>query len=314
MNASQTKQIASQHRQQGFTLLEMLVTVSILAAVSFIATSALDSAYDDTRIKLTRSEMMEIAKAIKQFKQDTGHYPKEGPFQLLGNDGDNSGIHTCDDDVANSTGGIDPNETIPGFVITQEWFDSPANLMQLLERPVICNNHPLKMLETWNPNTGRGWRGPYLTNNLEFVDIGNALASNGEGDPIELSIIDPSRLEGIRAIADPFDQNPVVPDTGNDCSENIANTTPCLMDWRPKRDDNDSNDSDGDVAFNKYGRPYLYFIDSSDADTNDIPDVVDNIEGCEAVPCLLSMGPNGYIQANGENAHTENDDIVINLE
>ncbi|MDR0843433.1 MAG: prepilin-type N-terminal cleavage/methylation domain-containing protein, partial [Acidobacteriota bacterium] len=66
----------------GFTMLELLVTVSILAATAVIAVGTYAGVHRQTDELLVRVEMQEIAKAIQRFRQDTGYYPKTGPFDL----------------------------------------------------------------------------------------------------------------------------------------------------------------------------------------------------------------------------------------
>lgn len=284
MSRIQNIQIITPDGQYGMTLLEMLVVVVILAAVAFVTTSTFDRAYDDTHQKLMRSEMLEITKAIKMFKQDTGFYPGQGPFTLLENV-DADGNYSCADDAATSPGAVFPNPEN-----SVEAFTTPANFRQLFEAPVLCDEHPLAMLANWQPGNGRGWRGPYLKNDLEYVDVGDDLQPDGSGSPTDLAAANPNRLEGVRSIADAFERQPVRPNSDVSCEENTTNTTPCLLDWRVGLDD----DAYSQQA---HGRPYLYFIDNA---------APANIPGCENVPCLVSMGPNGR--------YDDADDLVVNIE
>lgn len=286
-------------RQRGLTLLEMLVVVILLAATAAIATSTFQSAHDSTHENLARSEMVEIVKAIRQFKADTGYYPGQGPFALVGDDG--NATYSCADDAAGSAGAVDPDsfDTDPYNVAAGavgEWFTSPANLVQLFEAPVICAEHafanvvaPGGGVASWNPNSGRGWRGPYLNDQREYVDVGDGLGAAGDGDPTELQVAGPTRLELVRGIADPFVRRPVVPGGYANCSETAANDT-CLLDWRL---------GVGNPALERHGRPYLLFLDTDDGSG-------ELIEGCG--PCLVSMGPNGMYDQGGD------DDLVFHLE
>ncbi len=67
-------------KQQGFTLLELLVVVSILAAMAGIATSAVDLYNERAREELVHVEMNNIADAIYKFQTDTGYFPKTGVY------------------------------------------------------------------------------------------------------------------------------------------------------------------------------------------------------------------------------------------
>jgi general secretion pathway protein G len=66
--------------QHGFTLLELLVVVSILAAVAGIATSAVGGYHERAREELVHVEMNNIADAIYKFQTDTGYFPKTGVY------------------------------------------------------------------------------------------------------------------------------------------------------------------------------------------------------------------------------------------
>lgn len=114
-----------QKRQQGFTLLELLVVVSVLAALAGIAAVAMDGYEQEAQEQLVQVEMKRIANAIYRFKEDTGYFPEKGVFP-------------SDSPNANS---VEEN---------LEWlFTSPTNgSTEILP---------------WNPNSGRGWNGPYLT-------------------------------------------------------------------------------------------------------------------------------------------------------
>ncbi|WP_306549286.1 type II secretion system protein [Desulfobulbus sp.] len=179
--------------QGGFTLLELLVVIAILAAISFIAAGTYRGVGQHADERLVRAEMQQIAKALRQFKQDTGYFPREGVFKLEDDGGSvkpaSLPVHTGTDD---------------------EWFYSPANLHQLLATtsPLAGSGH---QLTTWDEETGRGWRGPYLIGFSDGrVNIGYALnpidpdgADTVAGDP---TTGDPVNVVGV---ADPFEHGVV---------------------------------------------------------------------------------------------------------
>lgn len=76
----QLKRTHQRHHQSGFTLLELLVVVSILAAMAGIATSAVDGYNQRAQEELVHVEMSNIADAIYKFKRDTGYFPKTGVY------------------------------------------------------------------------------------------------------------------------------------------------------------------------------------------------------------------------------------------
>ncbi|MEM9370962.1 MAG: prepilin-type N-terminal cleavage/methylation domain-containing protein, partial [Pseudomonadota bacterium] len=66
--------------ERGLTLLEVLVTLGIIAAVAGIGVQVFTSVGTDTSERLVRLEMREVANAIQRFRNDTGYFPKQGPF------------------------------------------------------------------------------------------------------------------------------------------------------------------------------------------------------------------------------------------
>ncbi|MCP5078096.1 MAG: prepilin-type N-terminal cleavage/methylation domain-containing protein, partial [Psychromonas sp.] len=133
-------------KQSGLSLLELLVVVSILAAIAGIGVQVYGDTDQQVQVKLSSVELQVVANAVRRFKQDTGYYPKSGPFDLkqLPRIGEVS------------------LDTLPDYVLGPvakkiAWFDSPANLSQLITAPVDMNNNPIM---PWNVETGKGWRGP----------------------------------------------------------------------------------------------------------------------------------------------------------
>lgn len=263
-------------RQGGFSLLELLVVVAILVAVAFIASSTFRNVDSDTQANLVRAEMLEVANAIKQFRSDTGYYPKEGIFDSTVNGGQV--------DISASSGFPGSNDSE-----RNDWFESPANLMQLIQEPQSSSGSVLP----WNASIGRGWRGPYLQREL-LVDVGDNLQPDGQGDPASVTA---NHLENMYGIGDPFEKSPVTPGSGSFCFEAVANGS-CLFDWRVVANDGDTDDQDGDAPMDSYGSPYLLFND---------PSTPSYVTGCNGPPCLLSLGPDGLYAAGQE------DDIVLNL-
>ena len=210
--------------QRGFTVLELLVVVAILAAVAFVAGGRFTGVREQANDQLVRTEMQTIAKAIRQFRQDTGYYPKTGPFNLAAHGG--SIPYTNLPTRAGSTNAA-----------RDRWFYSPANFSQLFS-PVspLDGSVPEHQLEHWDPETGRGWRGPYLQGFTEgFVDIrdginsGTTPAGNDTGNPLA-----GSNIPDVDGIADPFERRAV----------NIGGVT--LLGWSA-------------TPSGVWGRPYLVF-------------------------------------------------------
>jgi len=162
--------------RRGFTLLELLVVVAIIAIIAGGVIMSFGGVQDESSLQIVQSEMLEIKKAVLQFKQDTGYLPKQGPFAL----------------------GVDC--TSPADA-DEEHFCSPANFQQIYNEPVDSSNNPVM---PWNINTSRGWRGPYLTQVGEgLVDVGDDLGIDGTGNPASGTVI-----PEVRGVADPFVSKP----------------------------------------------------------------------------------------------------------
>lgn len=184
----------------GFTLLELLIVVAILALVAGVVVMSLEGTQDQAAQQLGQSEILEIKKAILQFKQDTGWLPKQGPFGL-----------TTDSELGILNPSVDshwPPEAPADAAGRIAWFHSPANFWQLYENALQDRNRVLlHPLGEWNPPTARGWRGPYLTRQGEgLVDVGASLQMDGSVGPASNTI-----LQAVYGIADPFTAAPEGP-------------------------------------------------------------------------------------------------------
>lgn len=163
----------SEHRL-AFTLLELIVVVAILATLAGGAILLIGPAEEQARAQMSQMEMARLREAILQFHSDTGYLPMQGPFALT------------------SEGG-----SVPVPAEGADWFYHPANFNQLYDNPLSGTGHAL---ETWNPDTKRGWRGPYISSFGEgYVDIGDDLQPDGSGSPTAGTV-----LTEVRSIADPF--------------------------------------------------------------------------------------------------------------
>lgn len=120
--------------QAGFTLLELLVVVALLATLAGLAVTAYDSNSDDSiATQLAQSEMTELAKALRQFRRDVGNYPI----------------------VAN------PTDFKHLFVFVDADND---------------NVDDIQGYARFDPDTARGWRGPYLEQRgISCVDVNVAI-------------------------------------------------------------------------------------------------------------------------------------------
>jgi len=76
---------ASRHRAAGFTLLELLVVLLIIALLAGYVGPRLFGEVGKARVQTTRSQMKTLAGALDHFRLDTGRYPstEEGLQSLL---------------------------------------------------------------------------------------------------------------------------------------------------------------------------------------------------------------------------------------
>lgn len=266
---------------RGFTLLEMLVVIVVLAALGGAAVVAAGDRRDDALRQVAQMEMQKIKQALLQFRRDTGYLPGQGPFALVNLDTTDNLDGSCTF-ASSSVGGVRRLSVPSDF-----WFASPANFSQLYVAPAMCTNHPqAALVQPWQPATGRGWRGPYLSAQGEgLVDAGDTLQGNGSGSPVS-----GSPLPNLPGVADPFVMLPVKNNSDTACEDSDPDSA-CLLDWRS---------ASGESRHARWGRPYLMF---------DL--------GIPARARLVSMGPDGhYDGVNGSNPCApppDTDDLVLCL-
>ena len=166
--------------QKGFTLLELLVVVSILAALAFTTSTGFQFIDQNVDRKLELTELAEVAKAARQFRNDSGYFPGEGVFEiaddtvpsscqsdhlaLLGTPSPAARVNYAD--VAAYTGSSDCSDNL-------KWFYHAANLSYLLASQSDGMGMIYASVLPWNAFSSRGWRGPYLNASWEgVVDLG----------------------------------------------------------------------------------------------------------------------------------------------
>jgi len=114
-------------RIQGFSLLELLVVVTLLAVLASVALLANDGVNDQAELDATRYEMAELRKALLQFRRNVGHFP------------DAAGLIAADNRLALL---INCQATVAGVS-----YDAGC--------------------DAWNPDTHRGWHGPYVSSGFD---------------------------------------------------------------------------------------------------------------------------------------------------
>jgi len=68
----------SQEQEAGFSLVEVLIVVAVIAILMSVSITSLQQAFDRTKQRATMSDMRTISKALEIYRADTGHYPQSG--------------------------------------------------------------------------------------------------------------------------------------------------------------------------------------------------------------------------------------------
>lgn len=181
----------SANRQHvGFTLIEILVVIFVLAAIAGAVVLSFDGVQNQGRIDATKFEMAELRKALLKFRHDSGS--RDFPGQ---------GIYDCDNDPSADTNIINPliDPNLPTDIASLssaakvDWCLSEANFWMLFEDPLATG---------WNADTHRGWNGPYLRNKQASITY--------------------SGIDNIRSISTPYNTPYLLIDLSNDNSAAIV--------------------------------------------------------------------------------------------
>jgi len=162
-----------------FTLLEMLIVVSILAVLAGSVIVSLGDAGQQATQDLGQHQLSQVREALLRFKRDMGYLPHEGLLQA---------------GVADSLVGAPVSDSS-----WQAWFNHPANMLCLIKAPLSASTpasgnftdwHVAGSLATYDPARRRGWKGPYLSNNATvWMTLGDGLLADGSGGPAQGSAL-----------------------------------------------------------------------------------------------------------------------------
>jgi prepilin-type N-terminal cleavage/methylation domain-containing protein len=129
------------HRR-GFTLLELVIVVSILAILAGTVVSMLETTADGATVDATRAELATLRDACMRWKSDLGFYPVAAT--------------TAPDADAQASPLYDLTVSDPTLL-------SPSDQAQLVARGYASSKNGQLTVVPWNPTSRRGWRGPYVT-------------------------------------------------------------------------------------------------------------------------------------------------------
>ena len=220
------KTIDGNRIRHGFSLLELLTVVAILAVIGGTVVFSFSNTQIDTTQKISAAEIANLAAAIEAFRRDTGYFPKQGPFGLTTNGG-----------VINPENADHWPAFLASATASQrtDWFNHPANFYQLVfsTSPLANTGHSLESMQI---SSGRGWNGAYLKDAGHFVQAGTYTPSAHSHTPATWTEgrWDPASGPFIEKIPGIFD--PHIQDIGVFVVELTNGTTP--VHW---------------------GRPYLFF-------------------------------------------------------
>ncbi|MDR0440913.1 MAG: hypothetical protein LBI59_08025 [Candidatus Accumulibacter sp.] len=245
-------------KADGFSLIELRVVCAILATLAFTVWGGYRGVRESAEDEIAIADMRRVADAVRRFKADTGYYPGQGPF-VLAETASSEEVCTAKDGILRAWAAhiLDGNRNA--------WFNSPANLGMLFDPPPLCPKHPLAYLGHWNPETGRGWRGPYLDRTLRlWVDVGSDLNKN---DPSETGVSTGpdgtgSPLAGAKILDVPaYGSGPryrASGSTGASCASQAADSGTCMFGWRrvPR---NSAGYHSGAFELDLHARPFLLF-------------------------------------------------------
>ncbi len=166
---------AGMKHESGFTLLELLLVIALLSVTAGIMVQGYEGVQDQGRYDATRFEMAELRKALLQFRRDSGT-----------NDFPGQGIYDCTDAANDNPASANPDMDFPAEAGNTDaekiaWCSSPANFWMLFAQPGPGFD--------WNPDTHRGWHGPYLQRKsgmISYLTAGNVW---GIADPYQSPFI-----------------------------------------------------------------------------------------------------------------------------
>lgn len=123
---------AARSLQRGFTLVELLVVITLVGLLAMGIVISLDGVDDDAMERLTKAEMSELRKALLQFKRDVGHFP-----------GASSPFPPAEDEILDLLKECQSEDVpVDGADENRLTYDAGC-------------------LRPYNIDTGRGWNGPY---------------------------------------------------------------------------------------------------------------------------------------------------------
>lgn len=144
-------------KMAGFTLLELLAVIALLAILSAAALVSFDGTDEQARLDVTKQEIAELRKALLQFRRDNRELPcreyRDGNYQP---------------DAVEMTELVFPNTA--GWIAEDyaNWCINNEPALQEDDALSMLNRFPFGDIEIykdllWNSDTKLGWNGPYIS-------------------------------------------------------------------------------------------------------------------------------------------------------
>jgi prepilin-type N-terminal cleavage/methylation domain-containing protein len=140
------------NNKKGFTLIEMVVVLAVVAILAAILTPTIAKSIDDAKLTRASNECQVIGAAIASFYKDVGRWPTA-----------NGTVATLDDDVYLLYGSVGGDPVAPPTG-GAEWDDDTSTDSDTFENQLIANTPGTgaNVYPTWTVATQIGWNGPYI--------------------------------------------------------------------------------------------------------------------------------------------------------
>jgi prepilin-type N-terminal cleavage/methylation domain-containing protein len=151
------------HGQKGFTLMEMIVVLAVIAALAAVLVPVVFRYVDDAKKAQAAGDAQTIAAAIQQMYKDTGRWPfyKSGTGALSYTDGTDAALLTSNE-ACNGTANCDTTAPEDATAGTQ-WALATAIADSLTNQ--LVKNKPFNLgagAVAYSTTGGRAWKGAYL--------------------------------------------------------------------------------------------------------------------------------------------------------
>jgi len=141
-------------RRAGFTLIELILVVAVVAILAAILVPTVFSILDDAALTKGKADVKAVAGAIAKFRDDTGEFPT----RLAGGASGTEVNLLYSGTVAPVVGDFSPSTGMGLFDC------APATECETFQFPFITNSSAANAYSTV-PTAKKRWKGPYLSDN-----------------------------------------------------------------------------------------------------------------------------------------------------